>query len=108
MNHASMLMDTTCTCTVAGLFSIHIGQCTTTVDEPLFNYITMHMNDSAAPLARKMNLIELNQYIANLIDFMLKVKMKLAVIMRKIIAVSSLVTLVMMILVPVGIYTLHH
>ena len=79
-NQMSMSLDTSGT--VAALFRIHCGK-RTAVDDTLFHFLTTHMNDPAATLARKLKLLVLNKYIGDIVEFMLKVKMNLAVIERK-------------------------
>jgi hypothetical protein len=75
-----MSLDTTGT--VAALFHVHCGK-RTAVNEPLFYFMTTHMNGPAAALAQKVKLLVLNKHIRDTVEFMKKVKMKLAVIERK-------------------------
>eukprot|EP00978_Attheya_sp_CCMP212_P037176 scaffold173661_cov32-Attheya_sp.AAC.1 len=79
-NAKSLSLDTTGR--IMGVFRVHLGK-RTAVDESLYHYITNRMNDPAAAIARQLKHLTLQKYVADIIEFMLKVKMKMARIESK-------------------------
>eukprot|EP00978_Attheya_sp_CCMP212_P016367 scaffold42804_cov34-Attheya_sp.AAC.1 len=79
-NAKSLSLDTTGR--IMGVFRVHLGK-QTAVDESLYHYITNRMNDPAAAIARQLKHLTLQKYVADIIEFMLKVKMKMARIESK-------------------------
>jgi hypothetical protein len=67
---------------VIGCNWTHCGK-ETAVNDALFHFLTKHVNDPAAAPARKLKLLVLNKHVDDTAEFMLKVKMNLAVIERK-------------------------